>query len=83
MDERSGVAYPGWGMGGVSMVIEYCFPELQGQRDTYEQIVRDLQMDGLVKEGKFLHITMTGHGMVEARDTERGKRFIKYISSPL
>jgi hypothetical protein len=52
-------------------------------RDNYEQIVRDLQIDGLVKEGKFLHITMTGQGMVEARDTERGKRFIKYISSPL
>lgn len=77
------ITYPGWGIGGVSMVIEHCFPDLRGQRDTYEQIIRDLQTDGLVKEGKFLHITMTGHGMVEARTTDRGKRFIKFITSPL
>ena len=81
--KRSEIHYPGWGMGGVSMVIEHCFQELRGQRDTYEQIVRDLQTDGLVKEGKFLHITMTGSGMVEARATDRGKRFIKYITSPM
>ncbi len=79
----SGIAYPGWGMGGVSMVIEHCFPELRGQRDTYEQIVRDLQTDGLVKDGKFLHITMSGRGMVEARTTDRGKRFINFTTSPL
>lgn len=81
--KRSGIAYPGWGMGGVSMVIEHCFPELRGQRDTYEQIVRDLQTDGLVKDGKFLHITMTGRGMVEARTTDRGNRFINFITSPV
>jgi hypothetical protein len=80
--KENGITYPGWGMGGVSTVIEHCFPDLRGQRDTYEQIVRDLQTDGLVKEGKFLHITMTGHGMVEARTTDRGKRFIKFITSP-
>jgi len=81
--KRSEIHYPGWGMGSVSMVIEHCFQELRGQRDTYEQIVRDLQTDGLVKEDRFLHITMTGSGMVEARATDRGKRFIKYITSPL
>ena len=80
--KENGITYSGWGIGGVSTVIEHCFPDLRGQRDTYEQIVRDLQTDGLVKEGKFLHITMTGHGMVEARTTDRGKCFIKFITSP-
>lgn len=78
----NGIAYPSWGMGGVSTVIEHCFPDLRGQRDTYDQIVRDLQMEGLVKQGQFLHLTMTGHGMVESRTTDRGKRFIGFITAP-
>ncbi len=81
--KRNGIAYPGWSLGGASTVIEHCFPDFRGQRDTYEQIIRDLQADGLVREGKFLHVTMTGHGMVEARTTDRGKRFMGFITSPL
>lgn len=80
--ERNAVVYPGWGMGGVSTVVEYCLPDLHGQRDTYDQIVRDLQVEGLLGQSQFLHLTMTGGGMVESRTTDRGKRFIKYISAP-
>lgn len=80
--ERNKVAYPGWGMGGVSTVIEHCLPDLRGQRDTYDQIVRDLQGEGLVGQGQFTHLTMTGSGMVESRTTDRGKRFIKFITAP-
>jgi hypothetical protein len=79
---RNGIGYPGWSTGGVSTVIEYCFPDLCGQRDTYEQIVRDLQAEGLFNQGQFLHITMTGHGMVESRTTDRGKRFMRFITAP-
>lgn len=80
--ERNKIRYPGWGMGGVSTVIEHCFENLRGQRDTYDQIIRDLQGEGLFRQGQFLHVTMTGHGMVESRTTERGKRFIKFITAP-
>jgi hypothetical protein len=80
--EKNGITYPRWEFGGVSTVIEHCFQDLRGQRDTYDQIVRDLQAEGLVKQGQFLHITMTGNGMVESRTTERGKRFINFITSP-
>ena len=80
--EQNGVAYPGWGMGGVSTVIEHCLPDLRGKRDTYEQLVRDLQGDSLVGQGQYLHVTMTGHGMIESRTTDRGKRFIKFITVP-
>ncbi len=80
--ERNKVAYPGWGMGGVSTVIEHRLPDLRGQRDTYDQIVRDLQGEGLVGQGQFTHLTMTGSGMVESRTTDRGKRFIKFITAP-
>lgn len=80
---RNSISNPNWGMGGVSTVIEHCFQDLRGQRDTYDQIVRDLQNEGLLKQGQFLHITMTGHGMIESRTTDRGKRFIKFITAPV
>lgn len=80
--QRNVVAYPGWGTGGVSTVVEHCLPDLGGQRDTYDQIVRDLQVEGLLVQGQFLHLTMTGNGMVESRTTDRGRRFIKFISAP-
>jgi hypothetical protein len=80
--EHNEVTYPGWGMGGVSHVIEHCLPDLRGKRDTYEQLVRDLQADGLLGQGQYLHVTTTGHGMVESRTTDRGKRFIKYVTAP-
>lgn len=80
--ERNGVQNPGWGMGGVSTVIEHCLQDLRGQRETYDQIVRELQMDGLVGQGQFLHMTMTGNGMLESRSTQRGKRFLGFITAP-
>ena len=80
--EQNGVTYPGWGTGGVSHVIEHCLPDLRGKRETYEQLVRDLQAEGLLGQGQYLHVTMTGHGMVESRTTDRGKRFIKFITAP-
>lgn len=79
---RNGIHYPGWSMGGISTVIEHCFRDLRGQRDTYDQIVRDLQAEGLLRQGQFLHTTMTGHGMVESRSTDMGKRFISFITAP-
>ncbi len=79
---RNDIRNPGWSMGGVSTVIEHCFSGLKGKRDFYDQVVRDLQVDGLIGQGQFIHVTMTGGGMVESRTTDRGKRFLKFISDP-
>lgn len=80
--ERNGIQNPDWGIGGPSTVLEHCLPDLRGQRETYDQIVRDLQTEGLLGQGQYLHVTMTGSGMVASRTTERGKRFIKFITAP-
>ena len=80
--QRNQVQNPNWSMGGVSTVLEHCLPDLRGQRDIYEQIVRDLQADGLMGQGQFLNLTMTGGGIMESRTTARGKRFIAFISAP-
>ena len=79
--EQNEVRYPGWGAGGVSHVIEHCLPDLRGKREIYEQLIRDLQAEGLLGQGQYLHITMTGQGMVDSRTTDRGKRFIRYITT--
>ena len=81
--EWNRIANPGWSVGGVSTVIEHCFPQHRGQRDTYDQIVRDLQVEGLLGQGQFIHLTMTERGMLESRTTERGKRFVKFITVPV
>jgi hypothetical protein len=80
--ERNKVQNPGRGMGGVSAVIEHCLPDLRGQRDTYDQLIRDLQAEGLMGQGQFTHLTMTGNAMIQSRTTDRGKRFIKFITAP-
>ena len=79
MNEHN-VQNPGWGMGGPSIVIEHCLPELRGQRELYEQIVRDLQARGLMHQGQFLNVTMSGQGLVQSRTTDLGKRFIAHVS---
>ncbi len=78
--EKNGVRNPGWGMGGVSTVIEHCLPDLRGARDFCDQLVRDLQAGGLVHQGSFLHVTMTGAGMLESHTSEMGKEFISFIT---
>jgi len=77
---QNGINNPGWGMGGVSTVIEHCFPELRSDRDFYGQLVRDLQAGGLLGQGSFLNVTMTGGGMLESRTSPIGKQFIEFIS---
>jgi hypothetical protein len=78
--EKNGINNPNWGMGGVSTVIEHCLPELRGNRDFYDQLVRDLQTGGLFGQGNYVHLTMTGRGMVESRTSAMGKEFISFIS---
>ena len=37
--------------------------------------------EGLIGQGQFIHVTMTGNGMIQSRTTDRGKGFIKYITA--
>lgn len=78
--ERNNIRNPGWSMGGPSTVVEHCFPSLRGRNEVYEQIIRDLQARGLIHQGQFLNVTMTGNGMVESRTTQIGRAFIAYVA---
>lgn len=72
---------PGMSMGGLSNVLEHNIPELNGRREMYDQLWKDLYSRGLVStEG--LHVTMTGHGLGEKRTTETGDAFLRFIEEP-
>ena len=73
---------PGWSLGGFSSVIEHCLPDLRGASDFYGQLIRDLQAGGLIHQGSFLNVTMSGGAMLESRTTDMGKEFISFISRP-
>lgn len=69
------------GMGGLGTIIENAFPEMQGRRQLYDQIGKDLAYRGLAGTDN-LHVTMTGHGLLQKRSTQLGDEFIKFVSDP-
>ena len=76
--ERAQRAFPNLYMGGLSHVLAEAFPALQGQREIYDQIWKDLYQRGLVNTDG-LHTTMTGQGLQASRTTELGKAFLSFI----
>jgi hypothetical protein len=69
-------------MGSPSQVLEKMFPELQGNRSFYDQVVKDLYGRGLMSS-ESLHGMMTANGATAKRTTERGDAFIAFIANPL
>lgn len=73
---------PSLSMGGLSSVLEYNMPQLQGQARIYNQVWRDLYSRGLINtEG--LNVTMSGRGLSEKRTSEIGDAFLAFISEPI
>jgi hypothetical protein len=65
--------------GGGSTLVERCHPELRGRSELCAQLVRDLQTRGLLLQGNFLNVTMTGAGLMTPRTTALGREFIRFI----
>lgn len=66
-------------MGGLDDVISDIFPELDKERELYDQVWRDLHQRGLVTVDH-LHSIMTGNGLYSSRTTDLGKRFVRFIT---
>lgn len=75
------VEYPKWRSAAASSALEHALPELEGRRDFYDQIARDLDLRGLMR-GQKLHTMMTPRGALGSRTTTMGKQFLAFISSP-
>jgi hypothetical protein len=76
------ISHPDWFMGGVATVLEHCFPDFVNKRDIYDQLVQDLQTEGLATVGSYLHMMMTKDGMLATRTSSLGKRFLAFVSKP-
>jgi len=81
---KNKISYPSWTMGAPSTLLEHDFPELNGKRDFYDQIVKELYARGLINsDEQSIHMSMDTRGMFESRTSEIGKQFIKFITSPI
>jgi hypothetical protein len=67
--------------GGIESVIELAFHDLRGQRPFYQQILRDLQVRGLMLQGNLLGVTMTTQGLLAPRIEPFGEEFLRFIGS--
>lgn len=77
------INYPKWNSGGPDTLLEFTFEELRGQRDFYDQVVRDLYYRGLMSIDSLHTGIMTVQGMFDSRTTEMAKDFLAFISSPI
>ena len=66
-------------MGAPSTILQIALPEMCKDMDMVRKIVRDLQADGLLHQGDFLNVSMTGQGMIAPRTTAFGNEFLDYI----
>lgn len=62
-----------------SIVVEQVYPEIAKEKELQDKIVKDLQNDGMMSEGSYMHADMTANGVVASRITELGNNFLKYI----
>ena len=69
-------------MGGLSTVIERAFVDLRGQREFYDVVFDELIARGLIRKVG-LHVTMSGHGLIEKRTSKLGDQFLAFITSPI
>lgn len=66
-------------MGSASIVVEQIYPEIAKEKSLLDKIVKDLQNDGMMTEGSYMHAGMTPNGIVASRTTDLGNSFLHFI----
>ncbi|MBI5458940.1 hypothetical protein [Methanobacterium sp.] len=80
---QNDINFPNWSSGQLSGVVRHVFPELNGKREFYTQIFKDLYNHGLLNTSDdSFNTIMTGHGMLSPRTTELGSEFLIFIIDP-
>ncbi len=80
--QHHGHQLPDLAMGGLATLVESAFPELNGRRNFYGQIGKDLAFRGLSQTDN-LHVTMSGPGLMQSRTTDMDDAFLRFIRDPL
>lgn len=68
-------------MGGADSPLYRRYPHMRERTDLVDKIVIDLQNEGMLSSGNYMHCTMTNSGMYAKRTTKLGDDFIQFISS--
>ena len=66
-------------MGSASVVVEQVYPKIAKEKNLLDKIVKDLQNDGMMVEGSYMHAGMTANGIVSSRTTDLGNKFLMFI----
>lgn len=66
--------------GSPSRILQDAHPEWVKDMGIISKAVRDLQADGLLQQGEFMNVIMSGQGMISPRITDFGNSFLRYIS---
>lgn len=66
----------------LAQLLVHVFPDLRERRSLYDQLWQDLNARGLLNTPT-LQGMMTGDGVFSPRATDLGKRFLRFISSPI
>ena len=69
-----------YSMGTAMEPLLQAFPEMIGHQELVDKIVNDMQTRGLLTKGNYLHTTMTGKGMIDARITNFGREFLEFLN---
>jgi hypothetical protein len=78
--QRHNIPRPNITAGGQSHILEAGIPELRGQREFYDQIIKDLEARGLMPGGG-IHTMVSERGLWQARVTTWGREFLRFISA--
>ena len=76
--EKNSLTVPNFMSASLSSILEIAFPELKGKTDFYNLIWDDLHRAGLHKTGG-LQTMMSSSGLMVARTSDFGKRFLDFI----
>jgi hypothetical protein len=79
--KRNDHEYPLGSSGSLARIITSAYPELDGQRDFYDQVWAELRQRGLVNTDS-LHTMMTTRGTLDKRTTDFGDLFLEYVEEP-
>lgn len=79
---RNSILKPEWYSVHIIAFLDHCTRDFPGRREFFEQILRDLQNEGLIAQSNTLRMQHVVLGDKVTQTTERGKKFLAFISPP-
>lgn len=76
--EERGIAASRYSKGSAAQLLEDTFPQMEGRRDFYDHMVRDLYNAGLFLADS-LHVSISPKGALAQRTSSFGRTFLEFL----